>query len=159
MRKKTPREPRESALASGWTVEGEGAGIAEEPPVADPVAAIDAATADPPEPGEEGAPRQMSNGALVVLGVFGGLYMLYAWGWLVIAQAYAEFTAFTAAGSGALGQTLQQILLWAAPGAPVLWFLAALAASRGGRTRRLALLLLVGAVVLLPLPMLVASGA
>ena len=76
-----------------------------------------------------------------------------------IPRTYAEFTAYTAAGSGALGQVLQQIMLWAAPCAPVLWFLAALAASRGGRTRRLAVLLLLGAVVLLPLPMLVASGA
>ncbi len=101
----------------------------------------------------------MSNGALVVLGVFGGLYLLYTWGWFIIAQAYSGNNAVTAAGSGLIGGVLQQIVFWAAPLAAPLWFFTALALSRGGRTKRLAILLLVGAVVLVPLPMLIARGA
>lgn len=155
MRKKTPSEPRESVLASGWTVEAEPAAATAAEPAAP--AGGDAEAAAPAEADE--IPEQMSNGALVVLGVFGGVYLLYTWGWLVIAQAYADYARAAAAGSGSLGVVLQQIVYWAAPAAPVLWFLAALLASRGGRTGRLALLLLVGLVVLLPLPLLFERGA
>lgn len=186
---RAPREPRESSLASGWTVEGEAAPVAApadaplgaEPvrrgPDAGPVATA-AAVATPrsegagtPSPSlagethdaEREAERderpQMSNGALVVLGVFGGLYLLYTWGWFIIAQAYSGNNAVTAAGSGLIGGVLQQIVFWAAPLAAPLWFFTALALSRGGRTKRLAILLLVGAVVLVPLPMLIARGA
>ncbi|SDQ54512.1 hypothetical protein [Leucobacter chromiiresistens] len=192
---RAPREPRESSLASGWTVEGEAAPVAApadaplgaEPlrpgPHAGPVAAA-ASVATPrsegagtpsPSPSLAGETRdaeleaeleaerderpQMSNGALVVLGVFGGLYLLYTWGWFIIAQAYSGNNAVTAAGSGLIGGVLQQIVFWAAPLAAPLWFFTALALSRGGRTKRLAILLLVGAVVLVPLPMLIARGA
>ena len=176
------REPRESSLASGWTVEGEQAVVAE-PTDAYVEAAPDvhssagrsAHAVDPPlSEGEVGAePKldddandaefdgrpQMSNGALVVLGVFGGLYLLYTWGWFIVAQAYSGNNAVTAAGSGLIGGVLQQIIFWAAPLAAPLWFFMALALSRGGRTKRLAILLLIGAVALLPLPMLIARGA
>ncbi len=91
--------------------------------------------------------------------MFGGLYLIYAWGWLVIAQAYSAVNAQTAAGSGAIGAVLQQIVFWAAPLAPILWFVVSVRLSRGGRTKRLVLLLVLGVVVLVPLPMLIARGA
>ncbi len=170
MRKRTARETREtreSALGSGWIVEGGAdlpASAAEPTPVsagadpgshdapAEPVGGIEA------ELEGTGGRAPMSNGALVVLGVFGGLYLLYTWGWFVVAQAYSAVNAITAAGSGSIGGVLQQIVFWAAPLAPALWFIAAVIGSRGGRTRRLAVLLCVGAVLLLPLPMLIARG-
>ena len=174
MRKKRGGEARESALASGWTVEGD------PDPVATDVEAIPAASAGVDDPAqasgaasETGATAgtvteadaqvaersEVSNAMLVLLGVFGGLYLLYTWGWLVVAKAYSAVNAVTAAGSGSLGGVLQQAVFWAAPLAPLLWFVTALVFSRGGRTGRLAIMLVIGAVVLLPLPMLVARGA
>lgn len=184
------REPRESSLASGWTVAGEqgepgelesSAAPAEERIGAAPhlangteaqreaAPALDAGTAS--ATGAEAASStdasetypderpQISNGALVVLGVFGGLYLLYTWGWFIVARAYSENNSLTAAGSGVIGGVLQQIVFWAAPLAPPLWFFTALAFGRGGRTKLLAILLVVGAVVLVPLPMLIERGA
>ncbi|KTR86752.1 hypothetical protein [Leucobacter chromiiresistens] len=183
---RAPREPRESSLASGWTVEGEAAPVAapaDAPLGAEPVRpgphaghdATSAGSAPSPRSEAAGAPAdapasegrdaeiderpQMSNGALVVLGVFGGLYLLYTWGWFIVAQAYSGNNAVTAAGSGLIGGVLQQVVFWAAPLAAPLWFFTALALSRGGRTKRLAILLLIGAIALVPLPMLIARGA
>lgn len=167
MGKKTERESRESTLASGWRVEA-GAGDAVEAahPAEGANAVPDAhrAEADPPETPEAADHSRaagadaISNGALVILGVFGGLYLLYTWGWFIVAQAYSAMNAYTAAGSGSIGSVLQQLVFWAAPLAPALWFFVSLVVSRGGRTKRLALSLLVGAVVLVPLPMLISQG-
>lgn len=166
MRKKTEREARESAIASGWRVEGETVAPDETSREATtPARTLENGDLDAPvaqgdraDENEERTIPALSNGALVVLGVFGGLYLLYSWGWFIIAQAYSEVSAYAAAGSGSLGSALQQIVFWAAPLAPVLWFFVALIVSRGGRTKRLALILFVGAIVLLPLPMLIARG-
>jgi hypothetical protein len=164
MRKKTAREARESALASGWTVEADPdpaaavAGIADAPAEPHP----DAVDAPGPldDATSEGDPRpQMGNGALVLLGVFGGLYLLYSWIWLSWARYYAGVNAELTAASGSLGGVLQQIVFWAAPLAPLLWFLAALLLNRGAGTRRLALWIVIGAVVLLPLPVFAGGGA
>lgn len=165
MQKKSVRVPRESALASGWTVEGAAEPALEA--VADPApellagAELDAADASAAEHADDAddARPQVSNGALVALGVFGGIYLLYTVGWFIVAQAYSAVNALTAAGSGSIGGILQQIVFWAAPFAPALWFFMALALSRGNRTARLAILLAIGAVVLLPLPMLITRGA
>ncbi|MFD5599635.1 hypothetical protein ACFWHR_06220 [Leucobacter sp. NPDC058333] len=172
------RESRESSLVSGWTVEGEpevDLTPGSPQPTGDRVPlpvdgsaedsasdAVDEAgvVADAQTEVGAGEPRpQISNGGLVVLGVFGGLYLLYTWGWFIVAQAYSAVNAVTAAGSGVIGGVLQQVIFWAAPLAPPLWFFLALAFSRGGRTKRLAILLVIGAVVLVPLPMLIARGA
>ena len=178
------REPRESSLASGWTVAGEPAAAGDPDAVrADPPPGIGADATDvqraPSRVGDEGArPQaqsesdaidavvdadapersQISNGALVVLGVFGGLYLLYTWGWFIVAQAYSENNSVTAAGSGIIGGVLQQVVFWAAPFAAPLWFFTALVFGRGGRTKLLTILLLIGAVVLVPLPMLIERG-
>lgn len=170
MRKKTVRAPRDSALASGWTVEGEAAAAADptlEPPVNEAAEAeilaseADGSAADGSATDGEVVAEgrtQVSNGALVSLGVFGGVYLLYTVGWFIVAQAYSAVNALTAAGSGSLGGILQQVVFWAAPFAPALWFCTAFALSRGNRTARLAILLAIGAVVLLPLPMLITRG-
>lgn len=159
MRKKKEPSARESSLASGWRVEGEETAV----PVAESPVITEAVLTDVSKLGDgagtDPAPAiGLSNGALVALGVFGGLYLLYAWGWFIIAQAYASDIAQAAAGSGTVGGALQQIVFWAAPLAPVLWFGASLLFSRGGRTKRLVLFLVIGAIVLLPLPMLIARG-
>ncbi|WP_449283683.1 hypothetical protein [Leucobacter sp.] len=163
MRKKTAREARESALASGWTVEAgpEPAaavgGVVDAPAEPHPDA-VDAPGSLDGAPGDDGRP-QLGNGALVLLGVFGGLYLLYAWIWLSWARYYAGVNAELAAASGSLGAVLQQIVFWAAPLAPLLWFLAVLLLNRGAGTRRMALWIVIGAIVLLPLPVFAGGGA
>lgn len=180
MRKKTSREQRESALASGWTVEGESAPAAEpvETPAAEPqasaIGAEDApASANAVLAGEQlsdpasrdeldedaGTRQQLSNGALVVLGVIGGLYLLYSWVWLSWAQYYSGVNEQVASASGSLGGVLQLAVFWAAPLAPALWFFSVLALNRGAKTLRIALWLLGGAVVLFPLPLLSGGAA
>ena len=102
-----PPEPRESHLAAGWTVE------ADTP--ADPVpgragdADVDAVAADSENPA---VPRpKLSNAAVVLLGAFGGLYLLYTWGWFAVVKAYSDLNLITAAGSGIIGGVMQHLSL------------------------------------------------
>lgn len=151
MRKQNGEE-RESSLASGWTVRA----------VPSPdEAALVSAPAEVSEGSEtsEGAleaaperPNQVSNAALVLLGVFGGLFLLYAWIWMSWAQYYAPVNANLAKAAGALGGPAQQIVFWLAPLAPILWFAATLFMNWGKGMRRLVLWLVIGAIVLVPLP-------
>lgn len=167
MRRKTDGEPRESALASGWVVEPDApetmaaaAESAQDTAGAVAVGESEGAPAGSDAEAIERAqdPAQVSNAALVLFGVFGGLYILYTWVWMTWAQYYSIINSATAAGSGSIGGVLQQIIFWAAPAAPALWFLSAVMLGRH-RTGRLAVSLLIGAVVLLPVPMFVSSGA
>lgn len=153
MRKGEDREPRESRIASGWTVE---AG----PQAIDPVAGVkpvdlDDLPAQVPIVADPGVPtaRQQSAGMLVALGLLGGVYLLYTYVWFSWASYYSEVNAAIAESSGSLGSVLQQATFWATPLAPILWFLAALRLNRGKRARTLLIWLLVGVVVLVPLPM------
>lgn len=156
MRKKTPQGARESALASGWTVEGDApdpaATDAQAAELGTPAEQDPAGTESTAEPGDG-----LSNTAIVLLGAFGGLYLLYAWGWFIVAQAYSSVNALTAAGSGLVGGILQQVVFWAAPAAPIAWLVAAILLTRGRGSAKLALALIVGALVLIPLPMLVSG--
>ncbi|MFC7765016.1 hypothetical protein [Leucobacter soli] len=89
----------------------------------------------------------------MLFGVIGGLYLLYTIVWLSWAKYYSDANAAIAEASGVVGSVFQQVLFWLAPFAPVLWFLSVLLRLRGARTRTLLIWLLVGAVVLVPLPM------
>ncbi len=146
-----PRSSRESSLASGWTIEGQ-----EAPPSVPP----ESAGADPrPEEGfaaqsdAASEAQQLSNGALVLLGLIGGVYLLYTIVWFSWANWYSSVNSAVAEGSGSIGGVLQQIVFWFAPFAPALWFLSVLALCRGAALWKKALWLVVGAVVLVPLPM------
>lgn len=159
MRRRAEREARESRLASGWTVEadpasGPAAGSApmSEEAAGTPVPGAEGPFAEAEEGDAEGRP-QLSNGALVALGVIGGLYLLYTWVWFSWASHYSSVNSAVAEGSGVLGSVMQQIVFWAAPFAPALWFFSVLLLNRGGRTRTTMLWLLIGAIVLVPLPM------
>lgn len=151
-------EPRESSLASGWTVEPDRADAASVATASTEKHADDALAAAQVTGQVNEGPVATSNLALVLFGVFGGLYLLYTWVWISWAQYYSGVNEITAAGSGSIGGVLQQIVFWVAPAAPAVWFLSALVMNRG-RTGRLAVVLLVGAIVLVPIPMFVTSGA
>lgn len=112
---------------------------------------------DAPETDE--ADQRLSNIAVMLLGVFGGLYLLYTWGWFEIARVNAAANAAAAGTSGIVGSVLQQIVFWFTPLAPAAWFGAAYLISRNRGTFMMALLLLLGVVLLLPIPMLVSGGA
>ena len=151
---------RGSSLGDGWVVESDEAAAVGEPPLVTQRRDESALTHEPADDGQlaESAPTQVSNAALVLFGVFGGLYILYTWVWMTWAQYYATVSLATAASSGAIGGVLQQVIHWAVPVAPGLWFLCALLMNRQS-TGRLAVSLLIGAIVLLPLPMFMSSGA
>lgn len=167
MRKKADREPRESSLASGWTVEADPSAAPQgerNVPQGVPGGAQEVPLSIENEGSGESSIQgaastvQLSNGALVLLGVVGGLYLLYTWVWFSWANYYSQMNSAVAEGSGAIGAVLQQAVFWAAPFAPALWFIAAYLLCRASRTWNLALWLLIGAVVLLPLPALVTVG-
>ena len=165
-------DERESAIQSGWTVEGrptepESVEPAQSPAeideLSDDTSAADHDTlSGEMKPGHEQPaheqPAQMSNLTVVLLGVTGGIAMLYAWVWMSWAQYYATVNTAVAAGSGSIGGVLQQIVFWIVPLAPVLWFLSALLLQRHNQ-RRLALALVIGLIVTFPLPMVLSSGA
>lgn len=161
MAEKGGRESRESRIAEGWTVEADPApGLAVAPVAPDAAPGGDPATDDAiTEPAEGGGPRQLSNGGLVVLGAIGGVYLLYTLVWFSWANYYSSVNSAVADGSGAIGAVMQQIVFWIAPFAPALWFWAVLVLNRGASLGRLMLWLLIGAVVLVPLPMFVFGAA
>lgn len=148
---------RESSLASGWTVEGQPtvepqgrASLPVEPAEAsgDPRSeTADVATEQSNEP------AQLSNGALVLLGLIGGVYLLFTFVWFSWANAAATANAAVIETSGSLGGVLQQVVFWVAPFAPALWFTSVLVLCRGARVRRMVAWLVLGLVVLVPLPM------
>jgi hypothetical protein len=163
MARRSPREGRESRIASGWIVEGDPVVAPAAPAEEDGDPAPESALAGPEESGADSVaaePRpQMSSGVVVLLGVIGGVYLLYTWVWFSWASYYSSVNAAIAEGSGVLGSVMQQVVFWAAPLAPILWFVSVLVLVRVSRPRALMVWLLVGAVVLVPLPMLSFGGA
>lgn len=143
------RLTRESSIASGWTVEGQPEGLTAAPSNPEPAAseAID------PQPLEESgeSQRELSSAALVLLGLLGGLYLLYAYVWFSWANAAAQVAAES--GSQDVWGVLQQVMYWIAPLAPILWCITAFVLGRGRKLTRTVIWLLLGLVVLVPLPM------
>lgn len=141
----------ETAIAAGAQSPTEAQGAAETPHPTE----AQAAASDPDDEGAtvDFAPEQRSAGALILFGLLGGLYLLYTWVWLSWASAQAQLNALIAEASGTLGSLVQQLVYWAAPFAPALWFVSVLVLHRGARSWRIALWLLIGAVILVPLPM------
>ncbi|KAF2415256.1 DNA polymerase III subunit gamma/tau [Microbacterium sp. B35-04] len=90
--------------------------------------------------------RHLGNGALVALGVLGGVYALYAVGWIIGGlrlQGRAQYLVL---------DVMYQGSLWLAVLAPVLWFVTTLLLTRRSRAWVRFAWLAVGAVLLLPWP-------
>lgn len=157
---------RESALQRGWTVESKpdlSSAPGKAPVLTTETQAPVRAAGSEGEvqaPRSEGIPEraQLGNLTVVMLGLTGGIYMLYAWVWLSWAQYYSVVNAAVVEGSGSIGGVLQQIVYWIAPLAPILWCVAAIIMHKQN-PKKLALALGIGLIVLLPLPMIFASGA
>lgn len=86
----------------------------------------------------------VSSPMLVVYGVFGGIYLLYTVGWLIIAIR----------GSQTTGVVLNDLMLHAstllAVAAAPAWFIATLALTTGRRSWLRILILVIGALILIP---------
>lgn len=120
-------------LAPGWTAVG-GPGSVAKPQDAAP----DAAAA--------------SSLALIVLGILGGVYLLYTVGWAISATRIAN------PAPDIVGAFMFDLGLWLAAAAPALWFALSLWLTVPGSRRRY-LWLLLGALVLVPLPFVAGVGA
>lgn len=102
-----------------------------------------AAGADRDDDAAEAA-AQTGSVELVVLGVLGGVYLLYTIGWIITALRTAT------PGTSIVGDFMYSLGLWLAVLAAPTWFVLALRGARTGRSRLV--WLVVGAVVLAPLP-------
>ncbi|WP_022890512.1 hypothetical protein [Agromyces italicus] len=140
----------DATLAPGWKAVGSPVplkgGAATAAPATGAAAAdadADASESDSHDAAAPGAP-QTGSVELVVLGVLGGVYLLYTIGWIITALRTAT------PGTSIVGDFMYSLGLWLAVLAAPLWFVLAL---RGARTARSRLVwLVVGAVVLAPLP-------
>ncbi len=102
-------------------------------------------SADEPEPTD--AASATSSVELVALGVLGGVFLLYAIGWLVAALGEQPFF------DDPVAQFMYALGSWFAVLAAPLWFGAVLWLASGHRRARL-IWLIIGAVLLLPVPFL-----
>ncbi|MDX2375653.1 DNA polymerase III subunit gamma/tau [Microbacterium sp. LRZ72] len=150
----SPRE--DPALAEGWTAVGT---PRHAEPQADTAEAPPATAADgdepEPEPADGEAASSAGNATLIGVGVLGGIYLLYAIGWLIGGlrlQGRYQVLVTDAMYQGAL---------WFATAAPLIWFGAVLVLARrsAGWVRWLGLI--AGALLLIPWPfiMIGAVGA
>jgi hypothetical protein len=141
-----PEAPAPTAaegLPKGYTAVGKGS---------DTVASADAPNAasveSRPADGDTIATerRPLGNGALVTLGVLGGVYALYAVGWIIGGlrlQGRAQYLVL---------DVMYQGSLWLAVLAPVLWFATTFLLTRRSRAWVRFAWLAVGVVLLLPWP-------
>lgn len=167
MRKKPDSTPRDSAIASGWTVSGAASTSDDVTAPAQPeaidlasvAAVVGEANADGQSAIEASSRSELSNSALVLFGVFGGMYLLYTVGWFLIAQYFASANNAAASTSGIIGGILQVAIYWAAALAPAAWFATVYFLARKRRAWFFPVWLIIGLVVLLPLPLFTTGGA
>jgi hypothetical protein len=104
------------------------------------------------EAGVDDEPQGISTATLLLLGILGGIYLLYTIGWVLGGVGMQLPVTFT------LPVPLYQGALWLAVLAPALWFVAVLAATRGSRSWVRIVWLVAGAVLLVPWPFVVSGG-
>lgn len=115
------------------------------PPVPVPVEADEAV--DPDAPAADAA---ASSALLVTLGIAAGVYLLYTIGWVITFSR--QSAQISTVATDVVGQFMYGLGLILAAAAPVLWFGGVLLLARKRRPGVRILLLVVGAVVLAPIP-------
>jgi hypothetical protein len=133
-------------LAPGWRRVGNAAPVTDSP---EGDGGADASPAAPAEvqadtDGETSTRRQTGSVELVVFGVLAGVYLLYTVGWLLTA------VRTTLPGTSIVADAMYQLGLWLSVLAPALWF--GLVYAVVAKPARRILWLIIGAVVLVPLP-------
>jgi len=126
--------PVYAALPDGWSVKG-------------PTAAVEADAA-----AHDSDRSPLSSFTLISLGVFGGIYLLFTIGWFIGVNRIGNPLG------DALASFMFDLGTWLAVAAPVAWFAVTLWLTRA-RPRGRILWLLLGVVLLAPLPLLVSGGA
>lgn len=137
----------QSALAPGWKVVGE-PGTVSDGAHTDGEHTDDVQSDDEPSAADAAA---ASSAALIVLGVLGGVYLLYTVGWVITAGRVPN------GSTDIVGGFMFDLGLWLAALAPALWFALSLWLTALGSRWRLFWLLL-GVLVLLPVPFVVGVG-
>lgn len=130
-------------LAPGWKTVGTSVPA---PPTDADRADATPETDDASEPvPADAADSSPSSATLILFGVFGGIYLLCTIGWI--------FSALRVPNTGvdAVAQFMFTLGLWFAVIAPAAWFATTLLATESGARRRI-VWLLIGAVVLVPVP-------
>lgn len=129
----------DATLAPGWRAVGTPV------PVAQPVdeTADAAASADRDSDAVAEAADEPGSAELVLLGVFGGVFLLYTLGWILTVLRVQN------PATDPVGQFMFALGLWLAVLAPALWFGVTFTVTRGRPKARL-VWMLVGAVALLP---------
>lgn len=97
-------------------------------------------------------PAGLSNAGLVAIGVLGGIYALLTVGWIVGGLRLQSYALFFVA------PVAFQVSLWLAVITPAAWFGTVLALTRSGRGWVRFLLLVAGAILLLPWPFIMVGA-
>ena len=138
--------PNTTALPEGWTIPHQTAS-ANLPAATGQTTDADAAAADTTE--ADGA--ALSSAALVGMGILAGMYLLYTIGWFIgVARGVAPV-------GGPVAEFMFSLGAWLAVAAPLAWFGVTCWLTGGHQRARLAWLL-IGVVVLAPLPFIIGSG-
>ncbi|MFE5410579.1 DNA polymerase III subunit gamma/tau [Microbacterium sp. NPDC056569] len=137
-----PAEASKVELPEGFTAVGRGSDAVGAEGPADAGAAASVA----PSVDTTAERHAMGNGTLIAFGVLGGVYALYAIGWLIGGlrlQGKAQYLVL---------DVMYQGSLWLAVLAPLLWFATAFLLTRGARAWVRFAWLAAGVVLLLPWP-------
>lgn len=97
-------------------------------------------------------PQGIGTVSLVLLGILGGVYLLYTIGWVLGGIRMQLPVTFT------LPLPLFQGVFWMTVFAPLLWFVAVLVATRDAKGWVRMVWLIAGALLLVPWPFVVAGG-
>jgi hypothetical protein len=138
------QRPDGPVLPDGYVAVGKGSETVGEG--ADATAGPDANAPDDASAEGRAAKTPMGSAELITLGVLGGVYALFAIGWLIGGlrlQGRAQYLVF---------DVMYQGSLWLAVLAPVLWFATTFLLTRGSRAWLRFAWLAAGVVLLLPWP-------
>lgn len=139
--------PNATSLPEGWTIPHQS--VSANPP-ATTGQTTDAGTSKSDTTEPDGA--ALSSVALVGMGILAGMYLLYTIGWFIgVARSAVPVSDPVAEFMFSLGA-------WLAVAAPPVWFGVTCWLTKGHQRARLAWLL-IGVVVLAPLPFIIGSGA
>lgn len=103
-------------------------------------------------PDADDEPQGIGTVTLVMLGILGGVYLLYTIGWAIGGVGMQAKAMFMLPGP------LYLASMWIAVLAPALWFVATVMLTRGAKDWVRISALIVGAALLVPWPFVVAGG-
>lgn len=144
-------------LPEGFQAVGKGAASVTAPaPAASSADAEDASG----ESDESVTAAPLGNAALISLGVIGGIYLLYAIGWIIGGLRVSAVAGFLVSSTGVAPLTWSGgnvVGVWLAAAAPAIWFVTVILLTRGARAWIRWVWLAAGVILLVPWPLLMAG--